>query len=96
LISAEIASALSIIYHGYWVYYYNPPDLKIFYAYLLPYKNNSLTFRNAVNSIINTLKWDGTAEKRYKYWVMGQANTKEKDSTVEVTTNKMVAQVEKK
>ena len=76
LTSAEIASAISIVYHGYWVYYYEGSDIKLFYAYLLPYKDNALTFRNMVNAWIATGKWDGTALARYEYWIMGEADIK--------------------
>lgn len=76
LTSAEIASAISIIYHGYWVYYYSEPDIKLFYGYLLPYISKAHTFRDMVNSWISTCKWDGSAQQRYAYWIMGQGDIK--------------------
>ncbi|OGV17426.1 MAG: hypothetical protein A2X47_11105 [Lentisphaerae bacterium GWF2_38_69] len=76
LTSAEIASATCILYHGYWVYYYSETDIKIFYAYLMPYDNRSRSFRDMVNTLIDTAKWDGTAQQRYEYWIMGETQYK--------------------
>ncbi len=76
LTSAEIASALGIIYHGYWVYYYLEPDIKLFYAYLLPYSKQTETFRDMINAWISVCRWNGTYEKRYKYWIMGESDVK--------------------
>lgn len=80
LTSAEIASAISIIYHGYWVYYYSKSDIRLFYAYLLPYISKASTFREMVNIWISTCKWDGTAQQRYEYWIMGQSDIKISES----------------
>lgn len=72
--TAEIASAVDILTHGYWVSYLSDPDIKLYYAYLLPYSNKTETFRDVVNVWVRAADVDGTQEKRYNYWIMGQAD----------------------
>jgi len=70
--SAEIASAIDILTKGYWVLYEKNDNIKLFYAYLLPYNSKTDTFRNVVNTWIRTIDRTGFQKKRYKYWIMGQ------------------------
>lgn len=77
LTTGEKASAISIVYHGYLVYYYTrSANLKVFYAYLLPYNDRANTFRDVVNAWILTCRWDEVAKKRYNYWIIGEADIK--------------------
>ncbi|HBM14930.1 MAG TPA: hypothetical protein DD381_01050 [Lentisphaeria bacterium] len=74
--SAEIASAIDILTQGYWVVYSKEQDIKLYYAYLLPYTQKAETFRNVVNTWIRIIDRDTLQEKRFKYWVMGQIEIK--------------------
>jgi len=76
LVSAEMACAISILYHGYWVYFYTGPEIKLFYGYLLPYSDKTETFRDMVNAWISVCYRNGIEKARYEYWILGQADIK--------------------
>lgn len=73
LTSAEIASAINILYHGYWMFEYKGEDLKLYYAYMLSAAPNADTFREFVNEWIRIQIRSGENGMRYNYWIMGQA-----------------------
>ncbi|MEI6056251.1 MAG: cation:dicarboxylase symporter family transporter [Lentisphaerota bacterium] len=73
LTSAEIASAINILYPGYWMFLFKGASLNLYFAYIMPAAPNAFTFRELVNSLIRISFRSGENDERYKYWIMGQA-----------------------
>jgi len=74
LTSAELASAIDILYRGHWVYYYTGKDIKLFFGFLFPYGDDKETFRDMVNAWISVCYRNGIYQERYDYWIMGNTN----------------------
>ncbi|MEI6056252.1 MAG: cation:dicarboxylase symporter family transporter [Lentisphaerota bacterium] len=76
---AEIASAIGILNPGYWVCYYKGSDIKLFYAYIMPYSDKTQSFCNMINVWIDVCYKNGVQKKRYDYWIMGEADVEVKE-----------------
>ncbi|HBM16271.1 MAG TPA: hypothetical protein DD381_08035 [Lentisphaeria bacterium] len=77
----ELGAAINIVHPGYQIYYptKNLEDLEyfdLFLSYLLPYDDNSTTFRDCVNSWITAWYRYGIQKERYKYWILGKTGIK--------------------